>query len=351
MTELLRSGHYILGPQVQRFELALASHLSNGMQTVAVNSGTDALVLALQLLDLKAGDEIIVPASTFIACYEAIVRAGATPVLVDSLDDDFLCNADQIAQRITPRTRGVIAVPLFGDTSATPAIMRLCQSRGLALVEDIAQALGAQTRDANGHLLQAGTMGDVSTASFYPTKTLGAAGDAGALISARSDLMERARALRNHGRAGARHTEVGFNSRMDEMQALMLIEGMARLESWLQERRTIATQYLQGLSGLVDISLPRKREGHAWNYFVLRCPQRDALKEALACHGIDTRVYYDPPIHQQPSYLQRFGSVVLPNVERHSRQALALPLFPGMTSSETEQVIDAVCTVAHQLRE
>ncbi|QIL81311.1 DegT/DnrJ/EryC1/StrS family aminotransferase [Diaphorobacter sp. HDW4A] len=349
VTELLQSGHYILGPQVQQFERALAEHFSHDTQAVAVNSGTDALVLALQLLGLKAGDEVIVPAGTFIACYEAIVRVAATPVLVDSLADDFLCSAEQIERLITPRTRAVLAVPLFGDSSATPAIAQRCQKHDLALIEDIAQALGAHTRDTNGRCQQAGTMGDISTASFYPTKTLGAAGDAGAVISSRADLLERARALRNHGRAGAFHSEVGFNSRMDELQAMVLAEGIARLESWLQERRSIAAQYLQHLAGVSDVTLPHQREGHAWNYFVLRSHRREALKEALARRGIDTRIYYDPPIHQQPSYLQRYAPIVLPNVESHSRQALALPLFPGMTASEIEQVVEAVHAASNTL--
>ena len=342
MADILQSGHYILGPQVQQFEHALAERFSDGRQAVALNSGTDALVLALHLLNVKQGDEVIVPAGTFIACFEAIVRVGATPVLADSQSDDFLCGAEQIRALISPRTRVVITVPLFGDTSASPAIAALCLSHGLALIEDVAQALGASTKDADGHWHRAGSMGDIATLSFYPTKTLGAAGDAGALISHDARIIERARALRNHGRVGALHSEVGFNSRMDELQAFLLNEGIQRLDAWLQERRHIAHQYLAQLADLPDITLPQLREGHAWNYFVLRSPQRDTLKAALAQQGVDTRIYYDPPIHHQPSYLRQAPQITLPNVERHAREALALPIFPGMSEDETAQVIDAV---------
>ncbi|QIL73394.1 DegT/DnrJ/EryC1/StrS family aminotransferase [Diaphorobacter sp. HDW4B] len=350
MAEVLQGGHYILGPQVQSFEQSLSARYSHERQAIAVNSGTDALVLALHLLDLQAGDEVILPAGTFIACFEAVIRSGATPVLADSRADDFLCSAEQIRPLITPRTRAVMAVPLFGDTSATPAIAQLCKDQGIALIEDIAQALGAQTRDANGDRLHAGSMGDIATLSFYPTKTLGAAGDAGALISPHTHLVERARALRNHGRSGALHGEVGFNSRMDELQAVVLRHGIARLDTWLHERRSIAQRYLEQLADLPDIFLPHRREGHAWNYFVLRSPRRDELKAELNRLGVDTRVYYDPPIHQQPSYLQRFAAVELPNLQRHAQQALALPLYAGMPASEVDLVIDAMRAAVNSMR-
>lgn len=270
MAAVLQSGHYILGPRVLKFEQALSDRFSNASHAVAVNSGTDALVLALHLLGLEAGDEVILPAGTFIACFEAVVRTGATPVLVDSRADDFLSGVDEISTRITPRTRAVMAVPLFGDTSATPAIAQLCKDRSIPLIEDIAQAFGARTLDAKGRWLQAGTMGDIGTLSFYPSKTMGAAGDAGALVSPHAGLMERARMLRNHGHTGELHREVGFNSRMDELQAIVLLEGMTRLDEWLHQRRAIANQYLAHLSGLPDIILPHRREGHAWNYSCCR---------------------------------------------------------------------------------
>ncbi len=345
MADVLESGLYILGPHVQQFENALSSRFPRGWQAVAVNSGTDALVLALELLELKKGDEVILPSGTFIACFEAVVRVGATPVLADSSADDFLCSAEQIRPLITPRTRAVMAVPLFGDTSATPAIAQLCDERGLALIEDIAQALGAQTCDAQRQWRQAGSMGDISTSSFYPTKTLGAAGDAGALLSRHPHFVDKALALRNHGRADGLHREVGINSRMDALQATLLLQGIKRLDAWLRERRAIAEQYLEQLADLPDIFLPHRREGHAWNYFVLRSPRRDELRCELTRLGSDTRIYYDPPIHRQPSYLQRFAAIELPHVQRQAQQALALPLFPGMRASEVSEVINAVRNV------
>lgn len=340
-SQILQSGQYILGRHVRDFESALAARLDTPV--VALNSGTDALVLALRLLHLEPGDEVILPSYTFIACFEAVVRAGAVPVLCDSQVDDFLCGEQEVRACMTSRTRAVMAVPLFGDASEIPGIAQLCRSMGVPLIEDAAQALGARVPAGDGQAwLQAGTLGDIGTLSFYPTKTLGAPGDAGALTSRHPHFIDRAMSLRNHGLRAESHAEVGYNSRMGEFQAAALVWGLSQLDNWLEQRHQIAQRYLAGMAGLPGVSLPHHRAGHAWNYFVLRCTQRDKLREALAQEGVQTRIYYGAPIHQQPAYLKRFPEANLPNVQAHAHQALALPIFPGMTDAEVDRVIEAV---------
>lgn len=338
---VLGSGSYILGPSVQRFETALAQRLGLG-GVIGVNSGTDALVLALRLLELEPGDEVVLPSYTFFACFEAVVRAGAVPVLCDCETDDFIAGAQQFEKHLTPRTKAVLAVPLFGDASALPGIAALCRGRGIPMVEDAAQALGARAWSESRGWVPAGAWGDLGTMSFYPTKTLGAAGDAGALGSPHTHLIERARSLRNHGLQGSAHAEVGMNSRMDALQAEVLQIGLEQLDAWLASRQAIARRYLAGLSGLPGIVLPADREGHAWNYFVLRSAHRDVLQTRLAAAGVDTKIYYERPIHEQPAWLARFEARDLPNARANARRALALPIFPGMQGDEVERVIAAV---------
>lgn len=347
---ILQGGHYILGANTRDFELALAHRLQRPGGVVALNSGTDALVLALRLLDLRPGDEVILPSYTFIACFEAVVRVGAVPVLCDSQAGDFLASAAEVGACMGPRTRAVMAVPLFGDASAVPAIAALCRGRGLPLIEDAAQALGARVPWEGQDWRAAGTLGDVAAFSFYPTKTLGAPGDAGGLSSPHATFIERAMSLRNHGLLQGSHAEVGYNSRMSEFQAAALVHGLGRLDTWLEQRRHIARRYLAGLAGLPGIVLPHDRDGHAWNYFVLRTPQRDRLRAALAREGVDARIYYSHPIHQQPAYLRHFPALELPHAQAHARQALALPLFADMGDAEVEQVIQAVARAALHAR-
>lgn len=342
------SGSYILGPSVQRFESALGQRLM-GRQVVGVNSGSDALVLALRLLDLAPGDEVLLPSYTFIACLEAVVRSGAVPVLCDCAPDDFIAGRPELEARWTSRTRAVLAVPLFGDASALPDLARLCRERAVPLVEDTAQALGARAwSEEDRGWVPAGAWGDLSTMSFYPTKTLGAMGDAGALASAQPAWAGRARSLRNHGMVDGEHAEEGCNSRMDALQAEVLGMGLERLGGWQAQRLSIAGRYLTGLTGLPGITLPADREGHAWNYFVLRCARRDDLQARLAAAGVGTKVYYERPIHQQPAWLTRWAPVDLPHAAAHAQQALALPIFPGMKDNEVERVIAAVRQAAEQ---
>ena len=341
LIRVLESGQYILGENVRQLENALASRL-RGHLAVALNSGTDALLLALKMLKLQPGDEVVLPSYTFVACIEAVIHAGGVPVLADSCADDALVGVQTIDACITPRTRAVLAVPLFGDASTLPTIAQLCRASDIPLIEDAAQALGAKAFDCERGWLEAGSFGDISILSFYPTKTLGAAGDAGALISPHPNLTQQARSFRNHGLYEGLHIQIGHNSRMDEMQAVVLLQGLERLDGWLTQRQSIAQRYLQQLSDVPSITLPHNRPGHAWNYFVLRSERREALREALSQSGVDSRIYYPRPIHLQPAYAQSFHAVSFPHAERHAKQAVALPIFAGMTDLEVDYVIDAV---------
>lgn len=349
LADVLASGCYIGGDQVEAFESEFAAWLAEGRTVVGVNSGTDALYAALRILGIGRGDEVLMPSFTFIACLEAVLRADATPVLVDCAPGSFLPGLRQIEAALTASSRAVLAVPLFGETSGIAELQVLCRERGLLLIEDVAQACGGLV-PAGASARRAGTLGDAAAFSFYPTKVLGAAGDGGAVAFRDPDHAARARALRNHGlRAGA-HGELGINSRLDAVQAALLRIGLRNLDVALKRRHDIAMQYLDGMSNLPMLELPTPHIGHAWNYFVVRHPSREQLQQRLTDSGIDTRVYYQRPIHREPAFRALFPERHLPHCEQLSQEALALPLFPAMTSDQTGYVIDVVRRACHELR-
>lgn len=338
---ILADGAYILGRELAAFESELSGWIE-GRPVVGVGSGTDALVLAMRSLDIGPGDEVILPAYTFYACFEAVIRIGATPVLIDSAEGDFLPGDGDVEAAITPRTRAVLAVPLFGDTSGLPAAQRICQRRGLALIEDVAQAFGGTAAVATGETKPAGAFGEASAFSFYPTKNLGAAGDAGAVCFRNAAHRERCLTLRNHGHLDGRHMDVGLNSRLDELQAALLRSRLANLTADLARRRAIAQTYIEAWKDLPGLLLPANPPGHAWNYFVARHPERDRLRRKLGEAGVDTRIYYARPIHHEPAYLDRRPEVALPNCEKLARLSFALPLYPDLTDGQVAWVIEAV---------
>jgi len=347
---VLRSGVYVSGPQAARLEERLSA-LLDGRPVVAVNSGSDALLLALRTLGVghvgggSPDDEVLLPSYTFAACAEAVVSAGARPVFVDSASDDFLPPLAHYQAARGPRTRAILAVGLFGDATGLPDLAAYCRAQQLWLVEDIAQCLGAQTATAEGATQWAGTWGDAAAMSFYPTKTLGAAGDAGAVAFKNARHANAARLMRNHGYRSGKHHCLGQNSRMDELQACLLHLALDDFPAAMARRRSIAARYLAAWRD-GNMVLPHGRSGHAWNYFVLTLPGRDerqALAEHLADRGIETRIYYDEPLHRQPG-LQPWqtGAAALPNSERFAERSLALPLYPMLTDSEVDHVIGAV---------
>ena len=339
VTTLLRSGTCVLGPAVQAFEADLALRCGT-THAIGVSSGTDALLAALLALDIGPGDEVVTTPFTFVATAQAIVRAGARPVFAD-IDKNTL-NLDPTAADAAcgPRTKAILPVHLFGLMADMEALGRVAESRGLALMEDAAQAFGAQR---SGKC--AGSWGVAGCHSFYPTKVLGAAGDAGAITTTDPRLAERLRQLRVHGAApDGSHREVGGNFRLDALQACVLSAKLPLLDSFLARRREHANAYLQAFAG-IDFLLPSEDPfgQRVWSQFCLRHPRRGALREHLAARGIGTGVYYPVPLHLEPCFSSLgYGRGDFPHAHRAASEILALPVFPELRTDERDRVIDAV---------
>jgi dTDP-4-amino-4,6-dideoxygalactose transaminase len=336
--KVIASGRFILGPEGEALEHEVAAYLGV-KHAVAVASGTDALHLALRAAGIGPGDEVITPSFTFIAAAEAVSYVGARAVFVDI--DPATYNLDPAAceAAIGPATRAVIAVHLFGQTADLPAIDAICRRRGLVLIEDCAQAIGA---DYDGR--RAGAWGALGCFSFYPTKNLGAYGDAGMVVTNDPKLAELVRMLRHHGsRITYRHEMIGYNSRLDELQAAILRVKLKHLDHWNARRRERAGLYRRLLAGSpVGLPVEHGRGAHVYHQFTVRAPLRDALREALAARGVASAIYYPVPVHQQPVYAPEYGSVSLPVSERAAREVLSLPIYPQLTESAVKDVCDAL---------
>ncbi|GIU93753.1 MAG: hypothetical protein KatS3mg012_0210 [Gaiellaceae bacterium] len=326
---VLESGRFIFGPEVEGFEREAAEFLGVP-HAIGVGNGTDALVLALEALGVGRGDEVICPAFTFYATAEAIARAGATPVFADIDPETLVLDPEDVAARITSRTRAIVAVHLFGR----PAPLAELAALGLPLVEDAAQAFGATG---------VARTGVCSTFSFFPTKNLFALGDGGLVTSLDDDVAERVRMLRFHGSRDKQTFElIGTNSRLDAIHAAALRVFLPLLPGWNAARREAAARYAElGLGELVE--LPLDEPGHVYHMYVVRSPRRDEIASALAAEGISSAAYYATPLHLQPA--MRFlgyepGS--LPETERAAAENLALPLWAGIGATEQERVVDAV---------
>ena len=366
MLQVLRSGQYIGGPQIKAFEEAFAASVGTS-HAVGCNSGTDALILALRALGIGAGDEVITCSFSFFATAEAISAVGATPVFVDVDPTTYLIDFDQIEAAITPATKALMPVHLFGRPVDMTRLMGIARAHGLRVVEDCAQATGARW---NGQAV--GSFGDVGCFSFFPTKNLGAAGDGGAATTSDAGLAQTMRELAVHGMPERYlHTHLGYNSRLDAIQAAVLNVKLPKLETWISRRAAIAARYQDSLTDLSGLSLPTAEEGHSWNQFVVRigsCPKgqplckascipsstsarhgipesccRDWLKQTLQEHGVSTIIYYPIPIHRQPAYAHlglEQGS--LPVTEQLCSQVLSLPIFPELTGEQQQVVIDTL---------
>jgi dTDP-4-amino-4,6-dideoxygalactose transaminase len=336
--EVLDSGWFILGQQVETFERAFSEYLG-GCETIGVGSGTEALHLALRACDVGPGDEVITVANSFIATALAISYVGARPVFVDIDAETHTLDPARLAGCITSRTKAVVPVHLFGQPADMEAICGIAAEKGLYVVEDACQAHGAR---CNGRPV--GTIGDVGCFSFYPGKNLGAYGDGGAVTTRDRDLAARLRLLRNYGQTRKYHHSVrGFNSRLDELQAAILGVKLRHLEGWNDTRRRIADRYSRELGPTVTV--PRTREGasHVFHLYVVRTRARDRLKSWLAEHGIGTQIHYPIPIHLQDAYADLeipLGS--LPFTEQASGEVLSLPIFPELTDAQIGHVIDSV---------
>jgi dTDP-4-amino-4,6-dideoxygalactose transaminase len=338
--ELIDRNEFGNGVEVEAFETAFAAYCQTS-SAVGLASGLDALRLALLAEGIGPGDEVIVPANTFVATFEAVTQAGARPVVVDVSEEDDNIDVGAAEGAVGARTRAVLPVHLYGQMADVVSLLALASGKGLMLLEDACQAHGAG-RDGS----RAGSAGHAAAFSFYPAKNLGALGDAGALVTDDVELAERVRALREHGqRSKYRHELEGFTSRLDALQAVVLSLKLPLLDSWNRSRQDIAARYLDALNGLGDLRLPPIARGSVpvWHLFVIRSAARAELQEFLAARGIQTGRHYPEPPHLSPAYAWLgHGEGSFPVAEAVSRDGLSLPIFPGMTEEEVETVIDAI---------
>jgi dTDP-4-amino-4,6-dideoxygalactose transaminase len=337
---VLRSGRYVLGDAVARFEADMAAYLGAG-HAIGVASGSDALLLALMALDVRPGDEVVTSPFSFFATAAAVVRLGAIPVFADIDRDDFGIAISSV--RLTERSRAILPVHLYGQCGDMRALDAVARRHRLPIVEDAAQAIGA-SRDG----WRVGD-GDLACLSFYPTKNLGAAGDAGVVVTQDDALAARVRRLRVHGAGDNRyeHLEIGINSRLDALQAAVLSVKLKRLPAWNAARRARAAAYddLFRAAALEEISLPVVAPGseHVFHQYVIRAARRDELRAHLTARGIASEVYYPIPLHLQPCFASlgyRRGE--LPEAERAAGEVLALPMYPEIDPSSQERVVAAV---------
>jgi dTDP-4-amino-4,6-dideoxygalactose transaminase len=342
--EVLARTAFIGGPQAAAFEREYAEFIG-APHCVGMANGTDAIEIALRALGIGYGDECILPANTFIATAEAVCRAGATPVLVDCADDDtYLIDTDAVEAAVTPRTAAIIPVHLYGQAAPVERLRPLARRIGARLVEDAAQSHGARRNGAS-----TGALGDVAATSFYPGKNLGAYGDAGAALTGSADVATRMRMIRDHGSpAKYQHEVLGFNSRLDTLQAVVLSAKLRRLAAWNAARRAAATRYDELFSGCGAIIRPRTLHGneHVWHLYTVRVPDRDRVLKELHEAGIGAGIHYPVPIHLTPAFAGLgYAPGAFPVAERSARELLSLPLFPEITEAQQASVASALMSV------
>jgi dTDP-4-amino-4,6-dideoxygalactose transaminase len=340
ISALIDSGRFTNGPAVEAFERAFAEYVGAEF-AVAVASGLDALRLGLLAAGLQAGDEVIVPASTFIATLEAVTQAGGRPVVVDISEDDWNIDVEAVETAVTERTRFVIPVHLYGQMADMQALSDVSRRHDLLLLEDACQAHGAERQGR-----RAGAAGRAAAFSFYPGKNLGGFGDGGGLTTSDEGLAEELRALREHGqRRKYVHDSPGWTARLDTIQAIVLLRKLEFLEAWNAQRTAIAQQYLQALAGVGDLELPpvAANSHPAWHLFVIRTADPNGLAAFLRDRGIETGRHYPLPVHLTEAYAGLgYGRGSFPRAERHAERVLSLPIFPGMTATQAAAVSASV---------
>lgn len=335
--ELFSRSAFSLGPYVEEFEQAFAEWIG-AKHAVALNSGTSALHLAMIAGGIGPGDEVLVPANTFIATAWGVIYVGATPVFCDVDDATGNIDVDDAERRMSPRVKAIIPVHLFGQSADLGKVSALASTHGLTVIEDAAQAHGARY---DGR--KVGTFGKIGCFSFYPGKNLGAAGEAGAVVTQDAQAADAMRALRNHGQSERYiHERIGFNYRMDGLQGLILSHKLRRLDAWTDLRRSIARRYLDAFADL-PMRLPTPQTDHVYHLFVIRTPRREELRASLQAQAIQTGLHYPVPLHRQPCFAYiPCDHDSLPVADSWANEGLSLPLFAGMTESQTERVISAV---------
>jgi len=338
IARVLDSKHFILGPEVEAFETELAAYVG-APHAIGVANGTEALTVALRALGVGPGDDVVVPSFTFYASAEAIPPTGARPVFCDVDPETFTVTADTVKAALTPATKAVIAVHLFGNVAPIAEIEAL----GVPVIEDSAQALGSTGPDG-----RPGALGTLATLSFYPSKNLGAFGDGGAVLTRDAELADRVTMLRFHGsRDKVTYEQVGYNSRLDELQAAILRVQLPHLDAWADHRRQAARWYAE--TGLEEwAQLPQATAGAdpAWHLYVIRSERSEALERALPEAGVGARSYYRVPVHQQPAMAPLGADVSLPGTDRAAREHLAIPISAAITREQVQEVVEAIARCA-----
>ena len=342
--QVIESQRFIMGEAVAELERALA-RVCGAQHAIACASGTDALLIPLKALRLSPGDEVITTPFTFFATAGAIANAGGRPRFVDIDPASFNIDPDAVEAAITPRTRAIIPVHLFGQMAALERLLPVADRHGLVVLEDAAQAIGAR-RHIDGQWRQAGELGWASAFSFFPSKNLGAWGDGGMMVTRDSALAARLRLLRAHGGAKQyHHEEIGTNSRLDTLQAAVLLAKVGHLPQWAAGRRQQACSYSEAFQDLAGVEPPAVDEGneHVYHQYTIRADRRDDLQRHLKTNGIGCAVYYPKPLHRQPCFSDLgYREGQFPEAERAAREVLSLPVFPELRDEQREAVIDAI---------
>ncbi|RAV99744.1 DegT/DnrJ/EryC1/StrS family aminotransferase [Pseudochryseolinea flava] len=339
--DVLTSTAFIQGPQVNAFATALGEYIGSPFVIPCAN-GTDALQIAMMALGFKPGDEIILPVHTYVATGEVIALLGLTPVFVDVDPGDFNINVDQIEERITAKTVAIVPVHLYGQCADMESILAIANRRGLHVIEDVAQALGAVYRFSNGDVRNAGTMGTIGTTSFFPSKNLGCYGDGGAIFTNDASLAEKIRMISNHGqKVKYHHDVVGVNSRLDTLQAAILQVKLKYLDEYAQKRNEVASFYDEALKHFQFLEVPfrSKNSSHVFHQYTLKIKNgnRDAFKSHLEANGIPTMIYYPVPLHLQKAYMREgFGEGTFVVTEKLSSEVISLPIH---TEMELDQLL------------
>lgn len=338
--EVYSGNKFILGERVERFEKEFADFCGT-KHAVGVNSGTDALVLSFRALEIGRGDEVILPSNAYIATVMSVSQVGATPVLVEPHESTFNIDPSKIGSAISPKTKAIVPIHFFGQVCEMNLIMELAEKHGLFVIEDNAQAHGAEVYGK-----RTGSWGHINATSFYPTKNLGALGDSGAITTNDPKLAERVRKLRNYGSKQKNENElVGFNSRMDELQAAFLSVKLKHIGAWNSDRQKIATSYQQQLNDVGDLVLPKTATvtSHVYHQYVIRTQKRDELMRYLSENGVETAIHYPKPPHLQRAYAHlghEPGS--FPIAEKLAATSLSLPIYPGLSELQLEYVVTRI---------
>jgi len=344
MMKVVESQQFIMGPSIPALESEVAK-LSHARHGIGCASGTDALLLPLKALNLKPGDEVITTPFTFFATAGTIHNAGGTPVFVDIQLDTFNIDPAAVKRAVTSRTRAIMPVHLYGQMADMLELMAIAKARGIRLIEDAAQAIGAR-RKIDGEWRMAGELAWVTGYSFFPSKNLGAWGDAGMMVTSDDAAADRLKKLRLHGGAKQyHHDEVGTNSRLDSVQAAVLLAKLPYLEQWSAKRREHAAYYTKAFSEIRNVKAPvvDPANEHIFHQYTLRAERRDELQAHLKKEGIGHAVYYPVPLHRQPCFAHlEYTDGSLPNAEQASREVISLPIYPELTRAQLDRVIDAV---------